>query len=579
MSATFGVVCIRSVIVHLFPASAGNLSDIADRQYQLHLDLAPYRGTIYDRKGDPLAISIRRPSIAVNPRVFDPEPQEVKDIARMLGRPTEEIREIVDKKTYFAWLGRQIPHKAADQIKSLGLKGLHEVTEPARFYPVGNAAAHLLGYVGVDSKGLMGMELAFEKELRGQSQKVQTTRDGKGHKIFTDTAGTSPDKPGNSLYLTIDRAIQEIAEEALAEGARAAKAKSGFAIVSDPHTGKILAVANYPQFDPNHGKSTNIAVTKNNAFVDTFEPGSTLKTFVIAAALDNKSTGVDEVHFCENGTYKAGGRTFRDDHPAGYLTTAGTLIRSSNICTYKIATRLGKSGLFDSLSSFGFGGRATNALNHNQLPGAVTGRMAHYDRWPMIQFANIAFGQGLTTSGLEIVQAYGAIANGGNLMKPMIVDRIESADGVVLSTFTPELVRRVIKPETAQTMRRMLSEVITDKEGTGKKAATPRYTTGGKTGTSQKVDSITKRYSADKRLASFVGFAPVNDPYLVIYVVIDEPEMKPAYGGLWAAPVFSRIAEQSLRYLNVAPDIHPPPEKAKGNLATRTDHDKHPNRL
>ena len=559
MSLVFATLCVRAVFVHLFSSSATSLSNIADKQYQFHLDLAPYRGTIYDRKGEPLAISIRRPSLAINPRVFDPSPEEIDEIAHALQKSSEEVKLISDRSSYFAWLARQIPHRAAERISNLKLKGLHEITEPARFYPVGKAAAHLLGYVGVDSHGLLGIEMLFEKELRGQSQKLQTSRDGKGHKIFMDTVGTSPDKPGNSIYLTLDRAIQEIAEEALAEGSRAARAKSGFAIVSDPHTGKILAVANYPQFDPNEGKNLRIEKTKNNAFMDTFEPGSTMKTFVIAAALESKKTTPEETHFCENGSYKAGGRTFRDDHPAGYLSTSATLMKSSNICTYKIAQRLGKDGLYNSFTRFGFGGGQQLLSN---VPGALTGRMAHYSKWPQIQFANIAFGQGLVSSGLEMVQAYGAIANGGNLMKPMVIDRIESAEGVVLSTFSPETVRRSIQPETAQRMRKMLAEVVANKEGTGGKAATLRYSVAGKTGTSQKVDPLTRRYSVDKRLASFVGFAPVNDPYLVIYVVIDEPEAKPAYGGLWAAPVFSKIADQSLRYLNVAPDIEPAAAKS-----------------
>ena len=564
MTIVFLTLCVRAVVVHLFASSSSSLTDIADRQYQLHLDLAPYRGTIYDRKGEPLAISIRRPSLAINPRVFNPNHDEVEEISRALQKNPRDIQLISDRKTYFAWLDRQVHHRAADRIAELNLKGLHEVTEPARFYPVGKAAAHLLGYVGIDSRGLLGVELSYEKDLRGQSQKLQTSRDGKGHKIFTDTVGTSPDKPGNSLYLTIDRAIQEIAEEALLQGAQAARAKSGFAIVSDPHTGRVLAVANYPQFDPNEGRNLRLDRTKNNGFVDTFEPGSTMKTFVVAAALESKKTYPDDVHFCENGSYKAGGRTFRDDHPAGFLTTTGTLVKSSNICTYKIATRLGKDGLYEALTRFGFGG-GQQLLS--SIPGAISGRMAHHSRWPQIQFANIAFGQGLVVSGLEMIQAYSAIANGGNLMRPMVVDRIESSDGVVLSTYSPETVRRTLTPETAQRMRKMLAEVVVNKEGTGHKAATPRYSVAGKTGTSQKVDPITRRYSPDKRLASFIGFAPVNDPYLVVYVVIDEPDARPAYGGLWAAPVFSKIVDQSLRYLNVAPDIQPEPPKGTSQKA------------
>ncbi|MEY4630340.1 MAG: hypothetical protein RIQ81_460, partial [Pseudomonadota bacterium] len=535
----------------------------------------PYRGGVFDRREEPLAISIRTPSLAVNPRVFNPDHRQVKNLSRILEIPAREIQQVADRSGYFAWLARQVHHRVAERIMAMGISGIYEITESARFYPAGPAAAQLLGYVGLDNKGLHGLELFYDRELRGQSQRIKGARDAKGRRIFTGDDQAEPEAPGHSLHLTLDRVIQEIAEEALKKGAEKARAKGAFALVSDPHTGKILAVANHPSFDPNDVRQLKVEQTRNSALLDQFEPGSIIKPFVIAGALEKKKVRAEETFDCENGAYRVGGVTFRDDHPAKVLDVAGTLIRSSNICTYKIAERLGKETFFNTYMAFGFNGNLPGSANSGEsgdlnlrAPPWPSGRVSHFASWLPIRFANIAFGQGMTTTGLEVVQAYGALANGGNLMRPTLVDRIEAADGSVLASFHPEVVRRVVSPEVAHTMRKMLSRVVTDPHGTGSKAGTTSYSVGGKTGTAQKVDPVRKIYSADKRIASFVGFAPVEDPYLVILVVIDEPQEKPAYGGLWAAPVFSEIAQKSLKYLNVAADL----EEGRLSLSKAGDH-------
>jgi cell division protein FtsI (penicillin-binding protein 3) len=374
----------------------------------------------------------------------------------------------------------------------------------------------------------------------------------------------APDLPGHTIQLTIDHAIQEIAEEALASGVSAARAKSGFAIVTDPHTGKVLALANYPTFDPNQIGQAKTEHTRNFALLDLFEPGSIIKPFVVAAALEQKKTGVSELHNCENGVYRAGGVVFRDDHPAQTLSTAETLIRSSNICTFKIAERIGKQGLFDALQNFGFAGGISIP---EMFPPTLRGHISKPTSWKPIRFANVAFGQGMTVTGIEIAMAYGVLANGGNLMRPILIDRITNPSGEIVYAATPEASAHVMSIDHARQMRDILAQVVTDKHGTASKAATIDYTTGGKTGTAEKVDPILKAYSPDKRIASFAGFAPVTDPYLAIFVVIDEPGAKPAYGGLWAAPVFSDIAERSLRYLNVAPDKKPAKTESAGSAA------------
>jgi cell division protein FtsI (penicillin-binding protein 3) len=412
--------------------------------------------------------------------------------------------------------------------------------------------------VGSENQGLMGIERQFQNLLAGKTSAVSPSKDARGRTILYSSDMAAPDLPGHTIQLTLDHAIQEITEEALSAGVSAARAKSGFAIVTDPHTGKILALANVPTFDPNQISRVKTEYTRNFALLDLFEPGSTIKPFVVAGALEKKKTNINELHNCENGVYRAGGVVFRDDHPATLLTTADTIVRSSNICTFKIAERLGKQGLFDTLRNFGFAGGISIP---DMFPPAMRGHIAKPATWKPIRFANVAFGQGMTVTGIEMAMAYGALANGGNLMRPILVDRITSPSGEIVYASTPEATAHVLSIESARQMRDILARVVTDKQGTASKAITSEYTTGGKTGTAEKVDPVLKAYSAEKRIASFAGFAPVADPYLTIFVVIDEPGVKPAYGGLWAAPVFADIAERSLRYLNVAPDKKPKTEE------------------
>lgn len=547
----FASLMIRAAVIQLFPPSAAALRRIAQRQYEQHLELAPYRGPILDRNGHPLAISLKKPSIAINPRVFSPSNAQLRHLSELLDMPRDRIREISTKTAYFAWLKRKVDNTTAQKVESLSLKGLYLVNEATRLYPLQSVAAHIIGAVGSENQGLLGLERQFQNVLAGKAATVRPSKDARGRTIVYSSDMAAPDLPGHTIQLTLDHAIQEIAEDALSKGVQAARAKSGFAIVTDPHTGKVLAIANYPTFDPNSIATAKTESTRNFALLDLFEPGSVIKPFVVAAALNKKKTTVNEPHNCENGVYRAGGVVFRDDHPAKQLTTAETIIRSSNICTFKIANRLGKQGLYDALLSFGFSGGLSTA---ETFPSIVRGFVSRPTTWKPIRFANVAFGQGMTVNGLEIAMAFGVFANGGNLMRPILVDRIISPNGDIQYAATPEASAHVIGLDTATEIRKILARVVTDPRGTASKAEAADYSTGGKTGTAEKVDPILKAYSADKRIASFAGFAPVVDPYLVIYVMIDEPAVRPAYGGLLAGPVFSEIAQRSLRYLNVAPD-------------------------
>ncbi|MFK7823780.1 MAG: peptidoglycan D,D-transpeptidase FtsI family protein [Oligoflexales bacterium] len=539
-------------MIQLFPSSANLLQHIADKQYQSAIGLSAFRGNIYDRRKAPLSISIKTPSVAINPKVFDPSNQQLGKLSQVLGLSKKKIRALAKKPKYFAWLKRKISYQIAEKLKKLELKGMHYVLEPSRYYPGGRGAANLLGYVGIDNVGLLGLEHAFDQELQGTSSKLISLKDARGHLILMNAEQITPEKTGSNIILTLDRAIQGIAEEALQRGIKKSEAKIGFAIVMDPHTGRILAMANHPNFNPNNPSHLKMAHTVNHSIAYRFEPGSVMKPFVVAWAIENRKTSPFEIHHCEkNGRYEVSDNLFiHDDHPKEFRTTEEILIHSSNICTFKVALRIGQKNLFESLKKFGFASDKPII----GLPGETTGSIAAADTWSPIRFANISFGQGLLVTGLEVIQAYASIANGGNLIKPYLVERVESSNGHILQDFSPIIERRVLSPQTAHHIARILEKVVL--EGTATRARTKSYSTAGKTGTAEKIDPLTKSYANNKRIANFAGFAPVSDPHIAVYVVLDEPQKKPYYGGLWAAPVFSEIVEKTLKYLNVAPDLN-----------------------
>lgn len=542
----FFIVAIRAITIQVLSPSADNLENLARRQYQTKIDLAPYRGNIYDRRGEPLAISIRRPSFYINPRVFDPNRAQVKKLAKILDMSSKKVQEIADKKSYFAWLARKIDRNQADQINELKIEGLWEISEPSRFYPSGLEMAPLLGNVGIDNNGLSGLELAYEKVLKGDNLTTFRHRDARGKPIYSDTILASPEKTGQNIVLTIDSAIQDIAQTALEKGIAAATAKTGFAIVADPHTGRILALANHMAGKRLDAKEDERQ--RNFGLADTFEPGSVIKPLLIGKVLDAGLVKMDEVHNTHNGFFQEGSIRIHDDHGAPMMTTEEVIAHSSNIGTFKIVRRLGPERLYKTYLDLGF----TQKDQLMGIAGQSRGRLTNPKHWAPSQFANLTFGQGIAVTGLEMVQAYGAIANGGTLMKPYIIDHVESAEGGMVQTNSSEILRRVYSPEAAFKIRQVLQQTV--EEGTGSNAKLAEYTSGGKTGTAQKFDVKSHSYPAGLRIAGFIGIAPVSDPHLVIYVVIDEPGAKSGYGGLWAAPVFKEIAEESLRYLNVAPD-------------------------
>jgi cell division protein FtsI (penicillin-binding protein 3) len=539
----------RALYLFFYLENSKDIKNINIQQYKRLNQVNAFRGVIFDRKGIPLSLSISKPSIAVNPKIFSPNTGNLLNLVRYLNISEKKILDILRKKKYFSWLKRQVSYETADLVKNLHLNGVYFILEPQRFYPHNHILSNLIGYAGLDHDGLFGMEFYFDRILKPNILDLNHDKDARGRPLITPGVDVNPDIVGKNIYLTIDLVIQEIAEEALEKGIKNAKAKSGFVVVSDPHSGKILAVSNYPNFNPNHPDGIEQEKTKNFAFSFLFEPASVIKPIVLALALEKNQIKKDTMHNCENGKYFIDKKNaIHDEHPKSFLTTEEILIYSSNICTYKVAQLLGKKRLYDGLKSFGFSAHSNNSY----LPGFLPGKIEIWSKWSNMRFANIAFGQGFFASGLEVVSAYNVLVNGGYYFPPQIIEKISKSDEQIVYRASSFSQNQIISPETSKIIRESLTHVVDI--GTGKNAKLESYSSGGKTGTSQKFDNETKKYSLNKRTASFVGFAPSKDPHLTVYIVIDEPFNKPYYGGTWAAPVFAEIAEKTLKYLNVVSD-------------------------
>lgn len=518
---------------------------LAERQHNRIVTLTPSRGTIFDRNGEALAVSVEMDSCYAEPRNIENEADAAAKLAPILGMSRDDISRRFKVNRNFVWLQRRMTPDLAQKIKDMELDGIGFVKEGRRFYPDSELAAHVIGFTGMDPAGLDGIELKYDQTILGNTGYLVTERDALGRDIALKGVVKKSSK-GADVALTLDKNIQYIAEKELAKAVHDCGAKGGIALVMEPQTGKVLAMANYPGFNPNAFSRYPSNILRNRAVSDSFEPGSTFKVFLIAAALEEKVVTASDSFNCENGSYNIGGRTIHDTHKYGRLSVSDILKYSSNIGAAKIGARLGRDRLDAYLRGFGFGEKTAV-----DLPGEATGYMRDKGQWFGVDLATISFGQGVSVSSIQLATAMSAIANGGTVMKPYMVERITDEGGGVLQQFSPQPIRRVISPEAAKTVARMM-EGVTREGGTGVNASVEGYKVAGKTGTAQKVDPVTKGYSADKRTASFIGFVPSDNPRLTILVVIDEPKTSP-YGGVVAAPPFSAIALQSLCYLRVPP--------------------------
>lgn len=517
----------------------------ADRQHQRIVPLTPARGTIMDRNGNNLAVSVEMDSCFAEPRHIQDMEGTAAVLAPFLSIPQQELLKKLNSSKNFVWLARRLTPEQTVRIKNLKLRGIGFAPETKRFYPNFEAAAHVIGFTGLDPAGLEGVEKRYDSVILGNTGYVVTERDALGRNIAVKDTVVKNSSPGKNLMLTLDMTIQHIAEKELAKAVTESKAKSGVAIVMESDTGRVLAMANYPTFNPNSFAQSSQAQLRNRAVADSFEPGSTFKVFVIAAALEEQLVKPNDVYNCEGGVYKVAGRTIHDDHPHQRLSVTDIIKYSSNIGSAKIGFKLGEERMVRYLRNFGFGERSGI-----DLPGEAPGILKKHLYG--IDLATTAFGQGVSISAVQLTSAMSAIANGGVLMKPYLVERILDDKGQEVQKIEPQPLRRVISPETAKKMARMM-EAVTGEGGTGTKAAIDGIRVAGKTGTAQKVDPLTKAYSS-KRIGSFVGFAPADSPKLTIAVIIDEPQGV-KYGGVVAAPAFRGIALNSLAYLKILPVV------------------------
>jgi cell division protein FtsI (penicillin-binding protein 3) len=544
----FGI-CVRLTYLQIF--RYGSFAERAQHQQQRTAELSPRRGIIYDRAGRELAMSISVDSVFAVPSEIPNLASTVSLISHITKSDPRELVAKCKASRSFCWLARKADADVADRIRSLNLSGIHFQKESKRFYPKRELAAQILGYVGMDDRGLSGIERQYEDELQGKPGTMVISVDA--HKKWFSSVEKQPE-PGQNVVLTIDEQIQYIAERELAAQMDHTHAEAGTVVVENPHTGEILALANYPTFNPNLSREITPQRLKDHAVSDIYEPGSTFKLVTIAAALEEKITRPTEVFDCQMGSIVVNGMRIHDDEKWGNLTVAEILAHSSEVGAIKIGLRLGDDRFYKYIRGFGFG-QQTGI----ELPGETRGITKPVSRWSKVSIAAISTGQEIGVSPLQLAAMVSTIANDGIRLPPHIVAAAtEPQLAPQTVAFHPGGGTRVISPTTAAEMKQMMQGVVLT--GTGRKAILEGYSSAGKTGTAQKVDPVTHAYSRTKYIASFAGFAPINDPSIVVAVIIDSP-VGPHHGADVSAPVFQRISQQVLEYLHTPHDIELPPNR------------------
>lgn len=517
----------------------------AQRQQQRIIEITPQRGSIYDRNKRPLAMSISVESAFAVPSEIVDEPLAARLLSDIVNVPQEVLEERFQSSRSFVWIMRKLPPEKAEAVTALNLRGVYLQKENERFYPKRDLAAHVLGFVDPDEHGLGGLEYELDSKIRGQSEKIVVMADARQR--WFDGSEVQRER-GADVYLTLDEKIQYITERELNAAIAKTHAIAGSAIVMNPNNGEILALANWPTFNPNKAADASAEARMDRAVTAYYEPGSTFKLITLAAALNEGIVRPSDVFDCENGSIVVSGHRIHDHKPFGLLNVSQILAKSSDVGAIKIALRLQGPRFYDYIRGFGFG-----TPTGVDLPGEGHGSVWPLDEWKGFSIASISMGQQVGVTPIQMITAVSAIANGGFLLKPHVIaelrrgDRALPAEGIL----APREPREVIRPETAATLRAMMEGVVL--EGTGPEARLDGWTSAGKTGTAQKIDS-SGRYSKTLYVASFTGFAPLNNPAVAILVSLDSP-VGLHEGGEVAAPVFKRIAEQVLAYLDVPRDV------------------------
>lgn len=543
------VLLARAAYLQFLPQD--KLSHLQEKQFQTVVTLPSRRGAIVDFNNKELAMTSPAYSLYADPKIIEDKRAAAKKLSKILNESYGSVYAKIKGETKrFIWLDRLIPASQAEEIRNLEIRGLGLVEEWKRVYPNDHLLSSTLGFVGKEGQALEGLELHYDTILKGEKKKVTLRRDARGRPLVQDGLLFTETPQGKEIKLTIDSDLQYFVETELSDAMRHFEADGAWAVVLDAKTSAIRTVASLPHYNPNNPGAATSFARRNRAVTDTFEPGSTMKPFVIANAIEQKLVQPSTKIFCENGNFRIGKRVIHEAelaHAQGTISVTEILAYSSNIGTSKIAFKMGDQKLKDGLTAFGFGERSGV-----DLPGEAKGIKVPLP-WRDHLLANVSFGQGITATPLQIANAYAAIANGGMLNQPYIVQSISDLETNEVDVQTPKVIRRVISEETAEQMRTMLTAVTTGK-GTGLLARVPGYTVGGKTGTAQKIKSEGIGYMKNGYIASFAGFIPANNPEFVIFVGFDHPR-KGYYGAQVAAPVFSKIASYAVRKKGVAPDI------------------------
>jgi len=523
------------------------LQQKGETRYARVVEISAHRGMVTDRNGEPLAVSTPVESVWASPADANLSTEQRFKLARLLGTdPAELRRRLADSGREFVYLKRQLPPEQAAKVVQLNLPGVFLQREYRRYYPAAEVTAHVVGFTGVDDNGQEGIELAYQEWLAGKRGSRRVIKDRLG-RIVEDVESIRAPQQGRDLALSIDQRIQYLAFRELKSAIAEHAAKAGSIVVLDATSGEVLALAKWPTYNPNNRDTLKMARSRNRAVVDLFEPGSTLKPFTAAAALETGLVGPGSVIDTEHGRFSIGRRTIRDVHPEGFLTVSQVIQKSSNVGSAKIALAMAPQKLWAIFSAVGFGTQTRVGF-----PGEASGRLRAYQSWKPIEHATMSYGHGVSVSLLQLARAYSVFATDGELKQLTLIRRDQPAEG-----------KRVVSRRTAQAVRRML-ETVTQPGGTATRAQVAGYRVAGKTGTAHKLDGAT--YAADRYVSSFVGIAPATNPRLVIAVMIDEPGGKHYYGGEVAAPAFSNVMAGALRLLGVTPDAPPdnviPPESA-----------------
>jgi len=558
----FWMLAVSARLVYLQVSQHEGLVNRARQQQQNSVETSPQRGDLLDRQERELARSVQTVSLFVDPDGLQPTELDcaANELANALGEKAsdllKELTEAQTDKRRFVWITRRMDAEQAKPLLALNLPGVQSLLEPKRYYPNGSLAAHVLGFVGLDGEGLAGLEQSYNKKIGGEPGQLFLEKDATGRPYESYEIAA---KQGQSVVLTIDQSIQYRVERALQGAVERTHAKSGSVIVLDPRSGEILAMANAPSFDPNEVSASPADNKRNWALQNVYEPGSTFKIVAFSAAIEKKLAKPDDKIDCQMGAITVAGRLIHDHKPFGTLTLAEALAKSSNVAAIKLGLKVGNEGMYDFMTRFGFGSKTGV-----ELPGETSGILRKVEHWQPSSIGSIAMGQEVGVTPLQMAAAFGALANDGVRIAPHLVREVRNSSGAVVYTAQPEE-RRVVSAETAIALRGMLEGVTLN--GTAKKAQLDGYSAAGKTGTAQKIDPKTRAYSKTKFVGSFVGFAPVNNPQVVVIVVMDEPAGA-YHGGDVAAPVFREIAEQILPSMGVVPDVE---TKAVPSLIAQAD--------